>query len=161
MPVEVDPKFGSVTLNVEFDCLLADRCSNGPQSWDGALEWTGADPFSHSAVGKINHTWNAANNADKLDLSTKITAYSPVANASATRWQADGAQIRCDKISSDTPGCTFYKYIPTWVMNFIKTPCGRRTRVADPVQAAHPPRQQGSQQATVLSSCRGQERAQP
>lgn len=122
VPVEVDPKFGSVTLNVEFDCLLADRCSNGPQSWDGALEWTGADPFSHSAVGKIDHTWNAANNADKLDLSTKITAYSPVANPAATRWQADGAQIRCDKISSDTPGCAFYKYIPTWVMNFAKTP---------------------------------------
>ncbi|GGN94550.1 hypothetical protein GCM10011579_094160 [Streptomyces albiflavescens] len=122
VPVEVDAKFGSVTLNVEFDCLLADRCSNGPQSWNGALEWTGADPFSHSAVGKIDHTWNAANNADKLDLSTKITAHSPVANPAATRWQADGAQIRCDKISSATPGCTFYKYIPTWVMNFAKTP---------------------------------------
>jgi hypothetical protein len=122
VPVAIDAKFGSVTLNVEFDCLLADRCTNGPQSWNGALVWTGADPFSHSAVGKIDHTWNAANNADKLDLSTKITAYSPVANPAATRWQADGAQIRCDKISSTTPGCTFYKYIPTWVMNFAKTP---------------------------------------
>lgn len=122
VPVSIDPKFVSVTLNVEFDCLLADRCSNGPQSWDGALEWVGADPLSHSAVGKIDHTWNAQNNADTLDLSTKITAYSPVANPAATRWQADGAQIRCDKISSTTPGCTFHKYIPTWVMNFAKTP---------------------------------------
>ncbi|KAB1143442.1 hypothetical protein F7R91_24995 [Streptomyces luteolifulvus] len=122
VPVAIDAKFGSVTLNVQFDCLLADRCSNGPQSWDGALEWTGADPFSHSSVGKIDHTWNAANKADTLDLSTKITAYSPVANPAAMRWQTDGAQIRCDKISSDTPGCTFYKYIPTWVMNFAKTP---------------------------------------
>lgn len=122
VPVSIDAKFGSVTLNVEFDCLLADRCSGGPQSWDGALVWTGADPFSHSAVGKIDHTWNAANNSDTLDLSTKITAYSPVANPAATRWQAADAQIRCDKISSTTPGCTFHKYIPTWVMNFNKVP---------------------------------------
>jgi hypothetical protein len=122
VPVAIDTKFGSVTLNVEFDCLLADRCTNGPQSWNGALVWTGADPFSHSAVGTIDHTWNAAKSADTLDLSTKITAYSPVTNPSATRWQADGAQIRCDKISSTTPGCTFHKYIPTWVMNFAKTP---------------------------------------
>lgn len=122
VPVTIDAKFGSVTLNVEFDCLLADRCTNGAQAWDGALVWTGANPFSHSAVGKIDHTWNTANNADTLNLSTKITAYSPVANPAATRWQADGAQIRCDKISSTTPGCTFHKYIPTWVMNFAKTP---------------------------------------
>jgi hypothetical protein len=87
VPVAIDPKFGSVTLSVEFDCLLADRCTNGPQSWNGALVWTGADPFSHSAVGKIDHTWNAANNADRLDLSTKITAYAPVANPAATRWR--------------------------------------------------------------------------
>lgn len=123
VPVAIDAKFGSVTLNVEFDCLLADRCSNGPQSWNGALVWAAADPFSHSATGKIDHTWNAANKADTLDLSTKITAYSPVANPAASRWKAEGAQIRCDKISSTTkPGCTFYKYIPTWVMNFDKTP---------------------------------------
>ncbi|UQA93743.1 hypothetical protein [Streptomyces halobius] len=122
VPTAIDPKFGSVTLNVEFDCLLGDRCSNGPQSWNGALEWSGADPFSHTAIGEIDHTWNAVRNADTLDLSTKITAYSPVANPAATRWQANDAQIRCDKISSTTPGCTFYKYIPTWVMNFDKTP---------------------------------------
>ncbi|MCF2128175.1 hypothetical protein L1I79_17285 [Strepomyces sp. STD 3.1] len=123
VPVSIDAKFGSVTLNVEFDCLLADRCSNGQQSWDGALVWTGADPFSHSAVGTIDHTWNSANKADKLNLSTKITAYSPVANPAAMRWRAKDAEIRCDKISSTTkPGCTFYKYIPTWVMNFDKTP---------------------------------------
>ncbi len=122
VPLEVDPKFVSVTLDVEFDCLMADDCSNGPQSWDGALEWTGADPFSHTAIGKIDHTWTPTDNTDLLDLSTKITAYSPVANPAATRWQADGAQIRCDTISSTTPGCAFYKYIPTWVMNFKKTP---------------------------------------
>ncbi|MEU2246647.1 hypothetical protein [Streptomyces sp. NPDC019224] len=122
VPVEIDPKFVSVTLDVRFDCIMADVCSNGSQSWDGALEWSAADPFSHTAIGKIDHTWSAANSADTLDLSTKISAYSPVANASATRWQADGAQIRCDKISSSTPGCAFYKYIPTWVMNFDKTP---------------------------------------
>ena len=122
VPVDIDAKFGSVTLNVEFDCLLADRCSSSTQSWDGALVWAGADPLSHSAVGKIDHTWNAANKADTLDLSTKITAYSPVANPAASRWQADGAQIRCDKISATTPGCAFYKYVPTWVMNFDKAP---------------------------------------
>ncbi|MEU7576725.1 hypothetical protein AB0B50_03880 [Streptomyces sp. NPDC041068] len=122
VPIDIDAKFGSVTLNVEFDCLQADRCSNGPQSWDGALVWVGADPLAHTAVGKIDHTWNAANKADTLDLSPKITAYAPVANPAAMRWQADGAQIRCDKISSDTPGCAFHKYIPTWVMNFDKTP---------------------------------------
>ncbi len=122
VPLEVDPKFVSVTLDVEFDCLMADDCSNGPQSWDGALEWTGADPFSHTAIGKIGHTWTPTDNTDLLDLSTKITAYSPVAKPAATRWQADGAQIRCDTISSTTPGCAFYKYIPTWVMNFKKTP---------------------------------------
>ncbi|MEU5403578.1 hypothetical protein ABZ348_30295 [Streptomyces sp. NPDC005963] len=122
VPVAIDAKFISVTLDVRFDCMMPDRCTNGPHSWTGALEWLGANPFSHTAVGRIDHTWSAANQADLLDLSTKITAYSPVANPSASRWQADGAQIRCDKISSTTPGCTFYKYIPTWVMNFDKTP---------------------------------------
>ncbi|ROP44224.1 hypothetical protein EDD94_8012 [Streptomyces sp. PanSC9] len=122
VPVEVDPKFVSVTLDVQFDCLMADDCSNGPQSWDGALEWTGVDPLSHNAIGKIDHTWTPTDKVDLLDLSTKITAYSPVANPAATRWQADGAQIRCEKIASATPGCTFYKYVPTWVMNFTKTP---------------------------------------
>ncbi|WP_159393768.1 fibronectin type III domain-containing protein [Streptomyces sp. NRRL F-5755] len=122
VPVEVDPKFVSVTLDVQFDCLTADKCSNGPQTWDGALEWTGADPISHNAIGKINHTWTPADSDDLLDLSTTITAYSPVANASATRWQSGSAQIRCDTIASTTPGCAFYKYIPTWVMNFAKTP---------------------------------------
>ncbi|WP_146075298.1 hypothetical protein [Streptomyces sp. Ru71] len=122
VPVEVDPKFISVTLDVRFDCLMADDCSNGPQSWDGALEWTGANPFSHNAIGKLDHTWTPTDNMDLLDLSTKITAYSPVANPAASRWQADGAQIRCETIASTTPGCTFYKYVPTWVMNFAKTP---------------------------------------
>ncbi|MFE4335651.1 hypothetical protein ACFRQM_41575 [Streptomyces sp. NPDC056831] len=121
VPVAVDAKFVSVTLDVRFDCMITDRCTNGPQAWDGALEWLGADPFSHTAVGKIDHTWSAANKSDTLDLSTKITAYSPAANPAASRWQADGAQIRCDKISSTTPGCAFHKYIPTWVMNFDKT----------------------------------------
>ncbi|CAM5543654.1 hypothetical protein [Streptomyces californicus] len=122
VPVAIDAKFVSVTLDVRFDCMMPDRCTNGPHAWDGALEWLGTDPFSHTAVGKIDHTWNGANKADTLDLSTKITAYSPVANPAASRWQADGAQIRCDKISSTTPGCAFHKYIPTWVMNFDKTP---------------------------------------
>lgn len=122
VPMALDAKLGSVTLDVRFDCMMPDKCSNGPQSWDGALTWTGVDPFSHTAIGKIDHTWNAANGAELLDLSTKISGYSPVANPAASRWQADGAEIRCDKISSDTPGCTFHKYIPTWVMNFDKTP---------------------------------------
>ncbi|MFI6894058.1 hypothetical protein ACIBM4_08110 [Streptomyces sp. NPDC050256] len=122
VPVEIDAKFVSVTLNVDYNCMMPDVCSNGPQSWDGALEWLGTDPFSHTAIGTIDHTWNAEKNAETLDLSTKITAYSPVANPAATRWQSDGAQIRCDKISSVTPGCTFHKYVPTWVMNFAKTP---------------------------------------
>lgn len=122
VPVEVDPKFVSVTLDVQFDCLLADACSNGPQSWDGALEWTGANPFTHDAIGKIDHTWAATSNVDLLDLSTKITAYSPVVNPAATRWVAEDAQIRCETIASATPGCTFHKYVPTWVMNFTKTP---------------------------------------
>ncbi|WP_032793539.1 hypothetical protein [Streptomyces anulatus] len=122
VPMQIDAKLVSVTLDVRFDCMMPDRCSNGPHAWDGALVWLGTDPLSHTAVGKIDHTWSGASRADTLDLSTKITAYSPVANPAASRWQADGAQIRCDKISSTTPGCTFHKYIPTWVMNFDKTP---------------------------------------
>ncbi|MBF4135782.1 MULTISPECIES: hypothetical protein [Streptomyces] len=121
VPVAVDAKFLSVTLNVEFDCLLADRCTTGQQGWDGALVWSGADPFTHSAVGTSSHTWTGTS-ADTLDLSTKITAYSPVANPAATRWHATDAEIRCDKIATTKPGCAFHKYIPTWVMNFDKTP---------------------------------------
>nr|WSU77782.1 hypothetical protein OG499_34630 [Streptomyces anulatus] len=122
VPMQIDAKLVSVTLDVRFDRMMPDRCSNGPHAWDGALVWLGTDPLSRTAVGKIDHNWSGANKADTLDLSTKITAYSPVANPAASRLQADGAQIRCDKISSTTPGCTFHKYIPTWVMNFDKTP---------------------------------------
>lgn len=122
VPIQVDAKFVSVTLDVRFDCMMPDRCSNGSQSWDGALEWLGADPFSHTAVGKNDHTWNAVNKSDTLDLSTKISAYSPVTNPVASRWETADAQIRCDQISSATPGCAFHKYVPTWVMNFKKTP---------------------------------------
>lgn len=120
VPLGIDEKFGSVTLNVEFDCLPADKCSNGTQSWNGALVWLPGD--LHSATGTISHNWNAVNTSDKLDLSTKITAYAPKANPFATRWQADDAQIRCDVIRTTTPGCVFHKYKPTWVMNFKKVP---------------------------------------
>ncbi|MFF9899135.1 hypothetical protein [Streptomyces longispororuber] len=123
VPLEIDKDFGSVTLNVEFDCLLSDRCSSGQQSWDGALVWTSANPWSHTAVGTTDHTWNAADKADTLDLSTKITAYAPVTNPAASRWITDDAQVRCDKIFSTTkPGCTFHKYIPTWTFHTKKFP---------------------------------------
>ncbi|MEU5690145.1 hypothetical protein [Streptomyces venezuelae] len=51
---------------------------------------------------------------------TSGPALLPRGHPAATRWQA-GAEIRCTKISTSTPGCTFHKYIPTWVMNFNKT----------------------------------------
>ncbi|MFE6778258.1 hypothetical protein [Streptomyces sp. NPDC057702] len=121
VPVSMDPEVISATLDVGFDCLLADRCAKGPESWDGALEWVSVNPFSHSAIGRVHHTWNAANTSDRLDLSTQITTYSPAALPSATRWTAKDAQIRCDTISATKPGCVFHTYIPTWVMNFNKT----------------------------------------
>lgn len=125
VPVTLDEKFVSVTLNVEMDCLLATDCAtdNTSQKWDGALEWTVGD--WHTAEGSITHTWNGGTTADTsqmLDLSAKITGYAAVANPSAIRWQAVDAQIRCDTIASTKPGCVFHKYIPTWVMNFKKYP---------------------------------------
>ncbi|AWL36524.1 hypothetical protein C0R01_31220 [Streptomyces albidoflavus] len=84
--------------------------------------WSGADPFSHSAVGTRSHTWTGIS-AGTLHLSTKTTANSPVANPAATRWHAADAETRCDKIATTKPGCA--TYFPTRVMNFDETPVTR------------------------------------
>ncbi|RZD77680.1 hypothetical protein [Streptomyces albidoflavus] len=89
-----------------FDGLPADRRTTGQQAWDGALVWSGADPFSHSAVETRSHTWIGIS-AGTLHLSTKTTAYPPVADPPATRWHAADAETRCDKIAAKH-GCATY-----------------------------------------------------
>ncbi|MGI5171093.1 hypothetical protein ACQEU3_42750 [Spirillospora sp. CA-253888] len=121
----IDPRWVSVTLDVEFNCLLGTNCTTDTTStrWEGTLEWPAGD--SHMSEGTITHSWNGgptANVTQYLDLSTKITAYSPVTNPAASRWHSPDAQLRCDTVSQSTPGCSFYKYVPTWTFNTKKYP---------------------------------------
>ncbi|MFJ5589617.1 fibronectin type III domain-containing protein [Streptomyces noursei] len=158
VPLEVDPKFVSVTLDVEFDCLVADDCSNGPQSWDGALEWTGADPFSHPDRKDRPHLDPDGQHRPPRPVHEDhrlLAGREPGRDPLAGRRRADPmrhhllhhAGMRVlqvhphlgDELQEDAPGCS--------------------ARVVDPVQAAQPSRKQGRQQAHVLLAGGGQERA--
>ncbi|MEV5877422.1 hypothetical protein AB0L75_24985 [Streptomyces sp. NPDC052101] len=123
VPVEMDPKFVNLTLNVSMDCVIGTDCTsnNSDQKWSGSLTWTPGD--IHVATGLMSHTYTSTNvDVRSVWLTSKITSYSPVTNPSAQRWIAKDAEIRCDTVVTKAGGCVFPKYKPTWVMNFKKFP---------------------------------------
>ncbi|WP_242882683.1 hypothetical protein [Actinomadura litoris] len=123
-PVEpIDPRFGSVTLNVDFFCRIDCTTHVNTTHWDSPLEWIPGDV--HFAKGTIMRSWNDSDqpqHVDYLDFSTKITGYAKLANPAASQWETTDAQVRCDTVSQTSAGCTFHKYVPTWTFNTKKFP---------------------------------------
>ncbi|MFI7244832.1 hypothetical protein [Streptomyces qinglanensis] len=133
--VESEPgALGNISFQMVDSCEAEGapgRCKNDEEVWSPEIGsgnvWTPAAGDYHSAKVSMTTTWTPGTETAQnyIDLDWELwghTSKSTKIGKSSLGSTEGDLSIRCDAVSSTTPGCVFPAYKPTWVMNFKKAP---------------------------------------
>ncbi|WP_405833752.1 hypothetical protein [Streptomyces sp. NBC_00105] len=122
MAISIDPQLVNITLDIGLNCH--DACTSAPEQWSASLTWVPGD--AHTSTATRTHTWNNTSTTktwDPLALDWRYQGFTPVAGPSAVKVTADDLLIQCDNYAiTNTSGCTFGTYSPTYQFNSAKYP---------------------------------------
>ncbi|MGD9486258.1 hypothetical protein WDH52_23970 [Streptomyces sp. TRM70308] len=117
--------WGNLQLTPNFTC--SPECDTSIASWDGLPTWETDNTDLHSAYATFTHKWTGVSDVTSMSFDWEIEGEfvgEPDREAQAVDLgsSAPDLNVRCDRVSSTTPGCVYDAYTPTWVMNFKKYP---------------------------------------
>ncbi|MEV4877825.1 NucA/NucB deoxyribonuclease domain-containing protein [Streptomyces cyaneofuscatus] len=123
-PITIDPLLVDITLEWRTNC--PGSCDSSPARWIGTPSWL-ATGDRHPVTAGIGHWWTGSGGTETIDLTTMLTAITPVGGATTT-WGDHDLRIRCDRIMGDPAkpktkaGCVFPGYTPTLTIDSKKRP---------------------------------------
>ncbi|MFF3401534.1 hypothetical protein ACFYW6_23870 [Streptomyces sp. NPDC002659] len=119
-PTRIDKEIGSIALTWDPDCVGA--CKSDPPLVTGQMAWGTDGTGWPIAQAQVTHEWTGAT-LDKINLQWFMKVTSPSADNEPTAlWGIPEFELRCDAQVGNSPGCVFWKVVPTYTVDTPKYP---------------------------------------